>query len=254
MRIKEKIRSALFYTALGIFSLLVSPVGWVLFLAWKLGGSARFRHLARWANWLYGRVAIEIIGWFVNIKRINTDVAKGLGKCVIVSNHQSILDLFILGAQGNPQVCPVTKLWPFRLLLPFSPAMLAAGYINVEGLAPARISRECRERIRENATLVFYPEGKRSRNGKLGRFHSGAFIFALEENLPIVPLVIRGSGKIIAPGSIQVNNGSIEVEMLSPILPESYEKFRSEPLPHRALSKYVRNMFILKLEEDTDEN
>lgn len=244
----------MFYTALGIFSLLASPVGWVLFLAWKLTGSVRVRHLARGANWLYGRVATGIIGWFVNIKRINTDVTKGLGRCIIVSNHQSILDLFMLGAQGDPQVCPVTKLWPFRLLLPFSPAMLAAGYINVEGRAPEQTARECRERICENAALVFYPEGRRSRNGKLGKFHSGAFVFALEENLPIVPMIIRGSGKIIAPGTFKLNNGSIEVEMLAPILPESYGKFRSGPLPHRALSKYVRNMFILKLEEDTDEN
>lgn len=244
------IRSALFYSALGAFSLLVSPVGWLVFLAGRITGSIGTRRLARRANWLYGKAAMAIIGCFVDIRRINTDAARGIGPCVIVSNHQSILDLFILGAQGNPQVCPVTKLWPFRLLLPFTPGMLAAGYVNVEGRSAEMVASDCRERIKEKAALVFYPEGRRSRDGKLGKFHSGAFLFALEENLPIVPLIVRGSGKVIGPGKIMLEDGSIEAEMLDPILPCEYVKFRSNVLPHRALSKHVRKMFISKLGEE----
>lgn len=241
-------RSIAFFASIGIFSCLTSPIGWVLYAVQKSGNSFRARKWARTANWLYGVVASSIINLFVPIQCVNTNAAKGIGPCIVVCNHQSILDLFLLGVQGNSQVCPVTKLWPFQLLFPFAPAMLAAGYINAEGRSPEAIASDCQERIREGAALVFYPEGRRSRDGKLGKFHVGAFMLAIQKNLPIVPMIIKGSGKAIPPGSFKVYKTKVEVEMLDPIFPAEYERFRSGPIPHRALMKHIRDIFIAKLE------
>lgn len=243
-------RSIALFASVGIFSCLTSPVGWVLYAFQKVSNSSRVRKWARTANWLYGVVTSSIISLFIPILCVNTNAAKDIGPCIIVCNHQSILDLFLLGSQGNTQVCPVTKLWPFRLLFPFAPAMLAAGYINAEGRSPEAIASDCQERIKEGAALVFYPEGKRSRDGKLGKFHVGAFILALQKNLPIVPMIIKGSGKAIPPGSFEVHNTKVEVEMLNPVFPTEYERFRSDPIPHRALMKHIRDIFIAKLETE----
>lgn len=243
------LRSVFFFLTIGAYSLLATPAGWIAFGLQKVTGKKSMRTFARWLNWQYGRGSIYILRLFMNIKCINPGAATGIGPCVIICNHQSILDLFLLGAQKNTQVCPVTKSWPFRLLFPFAPAMLAAGYINTEGRSGEEILAECGELAAQKAALVFYPEGSRSRDGKLGRFHSGAFKCALEENLPVVPMIISGSGKAIRPGNFILNKSDIVVEMLNPIYPEEYGRFRNEPLPHRALSKYIRQLYLLKLEE-----
>lgn len=246
------IRSIAFYASLGGLSLVSAPVGFILYLMMKATSSAWVGKIARITNWIYGVLAIRIIGIFVRTHRINTNAAKGIGPCIIVCNHQSVLDLFLLGAQGNPQVCPVTKSWPFRLLIPFIPAMHAAGYVNAEDAPGETVAEKCRKLLSENCALVFYPEGRRSRNGALGVFHSGAFRLALEECVPIVPMIVRGTGKIILPGHASVDRGEISVEMLDPILPTEYAQFRSVPLPHRELLKYVRNMYRSRLEEGED--
>lgn len=229
------------YGLLGVWSALTVPVGLAVFALHKATGDGRFRKWARTLNWIYGKVSVWLVRPFFNIELINMDEAKKAAPCIIVSNHESILDLYMLGAQDCSQVCPVTKSWPFRKLFPFAPAMLTAGYINAESMAIDEIAETCRERVKEGCVLVFYPEGRRSL--KLGRFHSGAFRFALSENLPIVPMLIRGSGKAIPPGSLLATPGEITVEMLPAITPEQYGQFRSAPLPHRALMKYVREKF-----------
>lgn len=231
---------------------MTAPVGWFIFLAYKISGRKRIRCIARSFNWLYGRCSIFLLSPFIAVERINPKAAKGIGPCIIISNHQSIFDLYLLGAQDCSQVCPVTKSWPFRLLFPFAPGMLAAGYIDAQSSGMEGLLRQCDDRIAEGAALVFYPEGQRSKNGKLGKFHTGAFMYAIDKNLPIVPMIIHGTGKAIKPGSLAVNKCGVKMEMLSPLMPDEYKVFKEDLLPHRALMRHVRDIFKRKLDGEKD--
>jgi 1-acyl-sn-glycerol-3-phosphate acyltransferase len=208
-----------------------------------LTGKNCFRAWARTAGWIYGRSSLLILRPFIKVQIIHPQEAVGKTPCIITANHQSILDLYLLGFQSVRQVCPVTKSWPFRLLLPFTACMRTAGYIEAEGRPAQEVLAECRKRLKENTALIFYPEGHRSRTGDLQHFHSGAFQLALEENIPIIPMVIKNSFQIIRPGSFQVHHGTITVEMLPAIMPENYAMFRQQAMPHRALMKHVHALY-----------
>lgn len=244
----SQVVSILFFSILLLWSALLAPFGWILYFLHKLTKASTIRSWARLAGWIYGRSSLLVLRPFIKVNCQNSH--EGIGKlpCIITANHQSILDLYLLGFQSVTQVCPVTKSWPFRLLLPFTAVMRTAGYVEAEGHSMEYVTRECRQRLKEGAALVFYPEGQRSRDGKLGRFHSGAFQLALEENLPIVPMVIKNSGAVIKPGSFSVCPGTVEMEMLPAIMPSAYEKFRQKALPHRALLKHVYQLYQEKLQ------
>lgn len=242
--IKKTLTSLAFFSVLLVWSCLLAPFGWLLFLLHKLTGLRRIRSWARLAGWIYGRSSLTLLRPFLRVVSVHPDEAVGKTPCIITANHQSILDLYLLGFQNLKQVCPITKSWPFRLLLPFTPAMRTAGYIEAEGRSLEEIVALCRERMEEGAALVFYPEGRRSRTGELGMFHAGAFRLALAENLPIVPMVIKNSGSRIKPGTFRMTPGVIEIEMLPAIMPSAYDDFRKAPVPHRALLKHVRALYV----------
>lgn len=240
---KGKLVSFTAFAILLAWSFLLMPFGWLIWLGHKLTRHVAFRRLGRTAGWIYGRSSLMMLRPFIKIRSVNAGEGVGRTPCIITANHQSILDLYLLGYQDVVQVCPVTKSWPFKLLLPFTAVMRTAGYVEAEGRDPEDVLRDCRERLSENTALIVYPEGHRSRDGRLGKFHAGAFIMALEENIPIVPMVIKNSGDIIPAGTFTVHPGTLEIEMLPAIMPSEYDKFRAEPIPHRALLKHVKQMY-----------
>ena len=67
--------------------------------------------------------------------------------------------------------------------------MRLAGYLDVESLSWEEMPGRRPARLRRRGLLLFFPEGHRSRDGRLQRFHSGAFKLAVETGVPVVPLV-----------------------------------------------------------------
>ena len=60
-------------------------------------------------------------------------------------------------------------------------------------------------------------------------------------------MIIKNSYDILPPGSFRARCGTLEVEMLPAILPQEYARFRAEALPHRALLKHVRQLYVERL-------
>ncbi|MDO5536949.1 MAG: lysophospholipid acyltransferase family protein [Desulfovibrionaceae bacterium] len=239
--------SAAFFAILISWSLLLCPLGWLIWLARAVSGGRVPRSLARKASWLYGRSALRMVSPIVRVRCANPDEGLKRQPCLFVCNHQSVLDLYLLSVQSVPQICPVTKSWPFRRLVLFTACMRAAGYVEAEGRSVEEIRQACLDRVAEGASLMFYPEGSRSRTGELGRFHTGAFRLALDLNLPLVPMVVKNSGRLLPPDSLLLTPGTLELELLPAVMPEEYERFRRELVPHRALMRHVRSLYEEKL-------
>ena len=198
---------------------------------------------ARNAIWWYGRLFALLVFPVIPLQYHNPHLARDNAPCIIVGNHQSFLDIYFLGAQCAKDSCQVVRAWPFRKFFFFAPLMRLAGYIEVEGVDNSNFINTCRQRLQQNISLVCFPEGTRSRTGKLGDFFTGIFRVALELGVPIVPLVYHNTWDVCRPGTFKINPQIVRISMLPPVFPESVKDC---PKPHIRLRNLVRS----KIEEE----
>jgi 1-acyl-sn-glycerol-3-phosphate acyltransferase len=141
---------------------------------------------------------------------------------VFMANHQGAYDIFsLLG------YLPVDFKWVAREEIFRIPilgwAMRAAGYISIDrkGRKKAILSIErAAARIREGASVLVFPEGTRSPDGKIHPFKKGGFTLAVKAGVPIVPISIRGSREVLPRSSLRVRPGRIEITVGKPIQTE----------------------------------
>ena len=137
---------------------------------------------------------------------------------VIVSNHQSAFDIFLMyGFLGVPIK------WMMKKGLAKIPlvgaACRAAGFIFVDNSTPRTAQRsvvEAKCRLKDGASLAVFPEGSRTHDGKMSRFHKGAFQVAFDQHLPIVPVTINGTFKILPIGTIITHPHRMEMVIHPP--------------------------------------
>jgi 1-acyl-sn-glycerol-3-phosphate acyltransferase len=135
-------------------------------------------------------------------------------------NHQSNIDIPVL-LQSLPgfQLRWMAKkelLWvPF-----FGWAMWAGKHIAVDRAGSARTLRSLRKaarRMERGISVVVFPEGTRSGDGRLLPFKRGGFLLAAKTRAPIVPVTIIGSGKVLPKGAWRLHPGTVDVHVSEPI-------------------------------------
>ncbi len=164
---------------------------------------------------------------------------------LFVANHQSNFDIPVL-VQALPQfqlrwIAKKELLWiPF-----FGWAMWAAKHITVnraDSLDALRSLKLAKQRIAAGISVVVFPEGTRSTDGKLLPFKRGGFLLALKSKTPIVPVTINGTGKLLARGEWRVQPGAITVTIGAPIAAEDFR-----PGGLRGVSAQVQEIIAAKL-------
>jgi 1-acyl-sn-glycerol-3-phosphate acyltransferase len=166
---------------------------------------------------------------------------------VVVSNHVSWFDVFALAA-----VLP----WPYAFVakkelgrIPaFGTALVTAGHLLIDRSNRQRAIESLRsagELMRRNGTVVvIYPEGTRSRTGRLQPFKKGAFMLAVEAGVPVVPTVVTGSYDIMRPDEMAVRPNTIHLHFGEPIPAGDYTPERADELMEE-----VRRRMVAVLEE-----
>lgn len=132
-----------------------------------------------------------------SLEHIGTENIPAAGGLIIAANHQTYFDPFWI---STPIHRPVRYLawdeafeWP---LVGTILTLLGAWPLQLEGSDPAAIRRSI-QWLRNGGVLVIFPEGARScQDGSLGRFKAGAARLALEANVPILPVTIRGANRV----------------------------------------------------------
>jgi putative phosphoserine phosphatase / 1-acylglycerol-3-phosphate O-acyltransferase len=144
---------------------------------------------------------------------------------VFIFNHQSSLDMPVLGALVRRDLTGVAKKEAARDPR-FAPVgfLVDVAYVDrgntkqaKEALAPVV------EKLRAGVSIGIAPEGTRSPTPKLGRFKKGAFHIALQARVPIVPIVIRNAGEMMWKGSPFIRKGTIDVAVLPPVSTRSWK-------------------------------
>lgn len=149
--------------------------------------------------------------FFINVKVSGLENIDRKQSYVFAANHQSAFD--ILAVYGW---LPYIFKWLLKIELrkvPFlGAACQAAGHIFVDRSNPIAAKQSMAkavEQLQNGISVVIFPEGTRTKTGKLGKFKRGAFLLAMELKLPIVPITISGSyervkGLRAFPGTIKM--------------------------------------------------
>ncbi len=139
---------------------------------------------------------------------------------IFMINHTSALDVLIPLAYLPGVVVYMAKKELFNIPL-FGWALHAAGSIPVNrsnrAQAHASVERAAELIKKRSVSVIFYPEGTRSRDGNLGPFKGGGFYLAISSKLPVVPVVIQGADKVIPPDTLSLTPGDINVTITKPI-------------------------------------
>jgi 1-acyl-sn-glycerol-3-phosphate acyltransferase len=171
---------------------------------------------------------------------------------VFMVNHQSNIDIPVL-IRSLPQFQLRWIAKKELLRVPFFGwAMWASKHITVDRTDPldalASLQR-AKERIAAGISVVVFPEGTRSPDGKLLRFKKGGFLLAVQTGTAIVPVTINGSGALLPSGAWRLQPGTIEVTLGESIAVEGYR-----PGTLRLLAEQVRERIAGHLRPSQCEN
>jgi len=159
---------------------------------------------------------------------------------VVVMNHQSMLDIVVAFI-----VVPVNLRFVAKDVLKYVPFlgwyMWATGMIFVKTGSRRRVGSllSAASRLEDGASVLIYPEGTRSADGRIGPFKKGAFALATNAHVPIVPIAIEGSGACLPLDGFRARSGVIRVKIGHPIPTEGPGR---QDVP--ALSHEVRDALI----------
>jgi 1-acyl-sn-glycerol-3-phosphate acyltransferase len=137
---------------------------------------------------------------------------------IFVSNHQSIYDIPVIFATLPYQLRIIAKesLGSFPFL---GWHLQRNGHLLVDRRNPDRagILRRWRALVGEGLSLIIFPEGTRSADGRVGRFKAGSFLLAVEAQLPVVPLSIDGTRHVMRKGRLMTSPGHARLVVHEPI-------------------------------------
>jgi 1-acyl-sn-glycerol-3-phosphate acyltransferase len=140
------------------------------------------------------------------------------GPCIITPNHVSYGDPIWITVPIHRRIYYMAWDKPFEIpVLGWVMRAFGAFPVNLESAADASAQRNSLEVLRKGGALVIFPEGGRTRTGKLMPFKMGAFRFALTHGIPIVPVSIRGAEKIWPIGRAIPRPGKLVITYHPPI-------------------------------------
>ena len=137
---------------------------------------------------------------------------------VIVANHESMSDIWAMYYLGV-QFRWLSKAEVFRMPV-VGHVMKYADYVPVErGNKNSHLNamKLSADRLDEGLCMFFFPEGTRSKDGKIKDFKNGAFRLARDTNTAVLPIAIHGAGDLMRKGSLVPNPAHVKVKILPPI-------------------------------------
>ncbi len=144
---------------------------------------------------------------------------------IVMSNHVSNLDPPVLlpSIPGMTSVMLKKELMRIPLL---GTAMRMGRFVPVaRGHSREEATRSiaaARQALQHGMHLTIFPEGTRSPDGKLLPFRKGGFFLATEAGAPVVPVVIRGTDRLMRRGSFTLQPGEVSVEFLPSLQPAAF--------------------------------
>jgi len=156
--------------------------------------------------------------------------------CLLVANHESWIDIPVLFRSVPAPLRFLAKQELARV--PFLGAYIRAMGMVFVDRRDARRAKASVDRVAASLTggaaIVSFPEGTRSRDGRVGRFKTGAFDAVLAAGADVVPVGIVGGGRVLPRDGFRVRPGRIEVRFGRPIATRDLARSERGELARRA--------------------
>lgn len=143
------------------------------------------------------------------------------GPVIFAANHESALDIWTMFVAIPRSFRFIAKEELFRLPV-FGWYLRLGGHIPVDRtnrLRAVASLRHAAETVRGGTSIIVFPEGTRSRDGRIQPFKKGPFVIAKDAGVPVVPIAISGSGAVTPSKVVAVHPGTIRVAAGEPIDP-----------------------------------
>lgn len=171
------------------------------------------RIISAWAKW-----ALMAMPGKCSIKGLsNIDPGRSY---IVIANHESAVDIFyLLGKLALPMRMVAKKALEKSFIL--GPAMKRSGFIFVDNMTKGRsighLNQQFEGLNKEGISLMFFPEGSRFKEDLLSSFRLGAFVMAIQHQLPILPVALKGARAMLKPGTKRFHRSDIEMRVLPPV-------------------------------------
>jgi 1-acyl-sn-glycerol-3-phosphate acyltransferase len=169
--------------------------------------------------WRFAKARARTLEWMLGVRVTITGrehVAAG-GPFVYAPNHQSHLDILALLGHlpGAVRFAAKQELWRHPVV---GAVMDSLGMVPIDRENSTEAIAALNRVRDEGQSFVVFPEGGRSRDGRLRDFKKGGFVLAIRLGLPVVPVVCRGTRRLMPRGSrLMVIPGEIEIVIERPI-------------------------------------
>jgi 1-acyl-sn-glycerol-3-phosphate acyltransferase len=159
-------------------------------------------------------------------------------------NHQSNADIPVLLGRLPVQFRWLAKAELFKIPI-FGRAMRKVGYISIdrsdrksafESLAQAALT------IRNGTSVLIFPEGTRSPDGRILPFKKGGFVLSVDAGVPIVPVIIRGTRDIVPKKHFIIRPARVTMEILDPVETSDYTRKTKDQLLEKIRSILIENL------------
>ncbi len=197
--------TVLIFGSFGVSGILLS-LTLPLFLLVPVKASIR----RRWLRVIISRVLHVLINMYPALRVRQEGISRKNFErpSVIVSNHQSMIDI-LLFLSLSPDILIMTKKWVWNSPL-FGLLVRFCGHLNaehgIEGMLPV-----AEKRMQEGCSIVVFPEGSRTRDGFIKRYHKGSFYLAQQLKVPVQVFLIHGAWEAFPRNSFLLCPGRIHI-------------------------------------------
>jgi 1-acyl-sn-glycerol-3-phosphate acyltransferase len=170
--------------------------------------------------WAYTMLAVS----FVRTEIKNKDkILKGTSY-IIISNHQSLCDIIVLVTTLGIQYRWIIKKELLKIPI-FGYALYASRNIFIDRSNRASAIESINkgfDRLPQDVSIMVFAEGTRSPDGQIHKFKKGGFITAVRLKIPILPVTVNGSRRVMPKKSLTLKPGKIQVVIGDPIDTSGY--------------------------------
>jgi 1-acyl-sn-glycerol-3-phosphate acyltransferase len=154
---------------------------------------------------------ILLLATAVKKEHINKANERFQHPAIIIANHQSFIDILVLLSLSS-KILMVTNHWVWHS--PFFGAIIRYVDFYYIGEGYEQYMERMRKKVKEGYSIAIFPEGTRTYNGKMKRFHKGAFYLAETLQLDILPILLYGNKIIAKAQPFNIRKGIIYTEIL----------------------------------------